>query len=453
MLSRVHSLSVLTVLGAIALALLSCCHYPKSGIKRLSGPLSPGPAITLVAYGDTRTGPWGLGDNKEQAIHGKVVDDILQNSGSINAVMFTGDAVMTNFPLWKKEYWKCFLSQTNRFRDHGIPFYPSLGNHEVLSPIVPLRTTEAAATGFLMPQAEIQKDPRRAVAQAYESGEEPAVRREQLESAPVTAVIDPSSKNGRDQLKEWERGISRKDPESANKFGQFERHVQNTFYTQAENTRCGSDATTFSDDYLKLAKYGYLRSLLQGRSYYSQTLEKSGLRVKLIALDTNCLDSKLQQEFFANELGGFNGPVIVFGHHPPVDYDHPSTWPWDMVKGWDFFKPYLSNTEGKKIALWIFGHVHDYQRRDANGKVDQPASPVLLIAGGGGASLDGSPPTFQWQPDSWPKEPFHAPAYHQVKLAVTATSIHVEVRGTPNEGDAFQLIDSFSVSLETGNTK
>lgn len=431
------------------MSLLACCHYPKTDIKKLMGAQPAGTTITLVAYGDTRTGPWGLGDNEKQAIHGKVVDDIFKNNGSIDAVIFTGEAVMSNFILWKKDYWKCFLGQTNRFRGRGIPFYPSLGNHEVLPVVVPLlKMTTAKSMGFAMPQADIEKNRQASVAHAYEAGEEPKTSRQELESAQQAAPsIDASTKQGRAQLKQLEKAISRGDTEAANKLGQFENQMQSAFYRQAKDARCASDANTFSNDYLTLAKYSYLRPLLQGRSYYSQTVEKDTLRIKLIALDTNCLDSEAQRQFFVNELKNFNGPVIVFGHHPPVDYDHPSAWPWDMVPGWDFFKPYLMNAEGKKIALWIFGHLHDYQRRDSAARAAQTAPPVLLIAGGGGASLDAAPASFQWQPDSWPA-PFQASAYQQVKLSVTLTSISLEVRGSPDGNEAFQVIDSFSIALK-----
>ena len=122
------------ILGSFFACLLSgCCPYPRAAVKRLAGVRPSGAVITLVAYGDTRTGLWGLGDNEEQAIHGKVVDDIFQNNSSIDAVLFTGDAVMSNFILWKKFYWRCFLKVTDRFGKSGIPFYPTLGNHEALS--------------------------------------------------------------------------------------------------------------------------------------------------------------------------------------------------------------------------------------------------------------------------------------------------------------------------------
>jgi hypothetical protein len=447
--TRAFSRTASTTLGcALSLSLLACCHYPKSDIKKLIGAQPAGTTITLAAYGDTRTGPWGLGDNEKQAIHGKVVDDIFKNNGSIDAVIFTGDAVMSNFFLWKKDYWKCFLNQTNRFRDQGIPFYPSLGNHEVLPAIVPLlKISTARSMGFAMLQADIEKSRQGSVALAYEAGEEPKIEPKDLEATRQAAPsIDANTKQGRAQLKQLEKAISKGDTEAANKLGQFENQVQTAFYRQPRDTRCAADSSTFSDDYLTLAKYAYLRPLLQGRSYYSQTVEKDTLRIKLIALDTNCLDSEAQQQFFVSELNNFNGPVIVFGHHPPVDYNNPSPWPWDMVPGWDFFKPYLTNAEGKKIALWIFGHVHDYQRRDSAGQAAQTAPPVLLIAGGGGASLDAAPASFQWQPDSWPAA-FQASAYQHVKLSVTLTSISVEVRGSPNGTDPFQVIDSFSISL------
>jgi hypothetical protein len=447
---RLSSHAASIILGPVlACSLSGCCHYPKAGVKQLTGMRPSGNVITLVAYGDTRTGPWGLGDNTRQAIHGKVVDDIFNNNGSIDAVIFTGDAVMSNFILWKKDYWRCFLTQSNRFRKQGIPFYPTLGNHEVLPEIVPLlKITGAKQMGFAMPQLEVQQNRQAAVARAYEAGEEPKIGPKDREFAEqAVSPIDPNTKQGRAQLKKTEKAISKGDTQAANQLGQFERQTQAAFYRQSHDARCGSDSGTFKDDYLTLAKYTYLGPLLQGRSYYSKTIAKNGLRVKLIALDTNCLDSNAQQQFFVNELKNFDGPVIVFGHHPPVDYNNPSPWPWDMVPGWDFFKPYLTNAEGKKIALWIFGHVHDYQRRDAAGHAPQAAPPVLLIAGGGGASLDSAPSSFQWQPDGWPK-PFDSSAYQHVKLSVTPTSISVEVRGSPSETEPFTVIDSFSVPLK-----
>lgn len=407
-----------------------------------------GTVITLVAYGDTRTGPWGLGDNEKQAIHGKVVDDIFQSNASIDAVLFTGDAVMSNFILWKKGYWRCFLTQSNRFGKQGIPFYPTLGNHEVLPELVPLLMKKP--TGYAMLQkSEPDKNKQAARARAYDAGEEPELAEHELKAElQVPPTGNANSKEGLAQLKQLKKELSQNEnTEAAHQLGQFEHQTQKAFYNQSRDTRCGSDAGNFKDDYLATAKYNYLAPLLQGRSYYSKTIAKDGLRVKLMALDTNCLDSEAQQQFFVNELKNFDGPVIVFGHHPPVDYSKTS-WPWDMVPGWDFFEPYLdrTNPDGTKIPLWIFGHVHDYQRRDAAGHVAEAAPPVLLIAGGGGAALDTGASGYQWQPKGWP-DPFLVSAYQHVKLSVTATTISVEVRGTASETAPFSLIDSFSVPL------
>jgi hypothetical protein len=65
-------------------ALAGCSHYPKGRVAKVSGVAPQVPSITIAAYGDTRTGPWGLGDNAKQAIHGKVVDDIFANIGSVD---------------------------------------------------------------------------------------------------------------------------------------------------------------------------------------------------------------------------------------------------------------------------------------------------------------------------------------------------------------------------------
>jgi len=435
--------------------LWGCCHYPKGRVTRTAGISAPPGTITVVAYGDTRTGPWGLGDNASQAIHGKVVDDILKNDEPIDAVIFTGDAVMTNFPLWKKGYWQCFLSQSNRFQAAGIPFYPSLGNHEVLIPIVPLMKT-TAASGASGPMSAPQ-DRASQVAAAYDAGETAAAAAAKQPPAPEAVVerVGPSTKQGQALLKLWEEGIGKGDVASAHKFGQFEGHLQQSFYAlpAEKDGRCESDAKTFSDNYLAQAKYEYLRPLLQRRSYYSTIRENGGVRLKLIALDTNCLDSRQQQDFFASEVKGFDGPIIVFGHHPPVDYGQPGA-SWDLVPGWgkkddEEMKRYLTSPEGKNVALWIFGHVHNYQRHGPRGADPQATAPVLLVAGGGGASpLDKGPAGFQWQPSAWPPA-FSKSAYSQVKLTVTASSIAVEVRGADDKASDFKVIDSFSIPLAT----
>lgn len=454
--------STLRIFAALGLLTMvsGCCHYPKERVTRAAGIGAPS-TITVVAYGDTRTGPWGLGDNAKQAIHGEVVKDILNNDGPINAVIFTGDAVMTNFPLWKKSYWRCFLSQSNRFQAAGIPFYPTLGNHEVLIPIVPLMKTTAAA-GMSGPMSA-QQDQASRVAKAYDAGEKAAAAKQPPGPEAVVETVKPSTKQGQALLKEWERGIGKGDAVSAHKFGQFEGHLQRSFYdlpAEAEpqkDGRCESDAKTFSDDYLAQAKYEYLRPLLQGRSYYSTTLENGGVRLKLIALDTNCLDSRRQQEFFAGEVKGFDGPIIVFGHHPPVDYSQDGA-SWDLVPGWgtkddEVMKRYLTYPEGKNVALWIFGHVHNYQRNGPAGADQRATAPVLLVAGGGGASpLDQGPAGFQWKPSTWP-EPFSKSAYSQVRMTVTASSIAVEVRGAEDQTSAFKVIDSFSIPLPTSASK
>lgn len=289
----------------------------------------------------------------------------------------------------------------------------------------------------------------RRVAQAYDAGESPQVSAQALEAAPK-ATIDTKSAAGRAQLKKWGRDTASPDIktaiDSANKLGQFQRQMQDAFYRQSFDDRCSGDAQNFSDDYLGLAKYQYLGPLLNKRSYYSVPIDKQGIHLKLIALDTNCLDSRQQREFFVNEVKAFDGPMIVFGHHPPVNYDYQPSWSWDSVPGWDFFRDYLTNAESKKLVLWVFGHVHDYQRRDAGGNDKQPQPPVLLIAGGGGASLDGGAAPFQWQPATWPN-PFVVSAYHQIKITLTARNMVVDVRGAAGMNEGFHQIDSFTIPL------
>ncbi len=83
----------------------------------------------------------------------------------------------------------------------------------------------------------------------------------------------------------------------------------------------------------------------------------------------------------------------------------------------------------------------------------QAVAPVLLVAGGGGATpLDGEPAGFQWQPSAWP-QPGSKIDYNQVKVSVTATNITVEVRGAEDKTSDFKVIDSFSIPLAPDTRK
>ncbi len=456
---REHRLEFATIC-TLAAILSGCCHYPKARMAKPLLTATPTDAsVTIVAYGDTRTSLFGLGDNAREAIHGEVVSDIFKNDGRIDAVIFTGDAVMTNFFLWKSAYWRCFLSQSNRFRDAGIKFYPSLGNHEVLPDFIPGLTIDDSIAVKL---ARLEKAEafglEDQLSRAYDLGEEsmPMDTDTPGPGGKSESFVDPNSKRGQATLKRWERGASQGNAEDAEKFGQFERHLQTTFYGEPlGDRRCDSDTKTFADDYLLRAKYGYLKPLLRGHSYYSTLVPdvpKGGVQVKLIALDTNCLDSVTQQKFFEAEVNDtkFKGPIIVFGHHPPVNYKAEGK-PWDKVLGWglhdnDPLKKYIS-LEPHRVALWVFGHVHDYQRRGPAGGNLQAVAPVLLVAGGGGASpLDPKPAAFQWQPDSWPVAK-HAPAYSQVQIVVSDQKIDVKTWGRLAKEKDFKVIDAFSIPL------
>jgi hypothetical protein len=187
------------------------------------------------------------------------------------------------------------------------------------------------------------------------------------------------------------------------RLGQFEGAIQKQFYELPPRDKAAADAGIFKKDYSDRAHYSYLGPLTLGfqRSYYSQIIVAGSLKVKLIALDTNHLDSIEQQSFFQKELQGFDGKILIFGHHPPVtdDAKQQGADSWDAPDGWDKFRPYVTNEQGKNIALWLFGHVHDYQRRGASNGGVVPA-PAFVVAGGGGASLDAHAPVYQWHAEA-----------------------------------------------------
>jgi hypothetical protein len=316
--------------------------------------------------------------------------------------------------------------------DNNIPFFPSLGNHETYRwlPAFSVRT-EAQLNFSTDGQRLSSENLRTDVPKAYDIGEAAGA----LEPDGTITKVVPNSRAGKKQIEKWmsdiESGSPQEKVEAAFNYGQFEGAVQNQFYKNtSSDERCGGDARTFSSAYIKRAHYNYLKPITADvkRSYYSQVIDAGDLHIKLIALDTNCLDSDAQQNFFRDELSKFQGKVVVFGHHPPTVDDTSGALPWDVVKDWNKFKPYFSSPAGKNIVLWIFGHVHDYQRR-AKTDTDNVPAPALVVAGGGGASLDSAVGPFQWQPEDWSKNFKSASAYSYMRMIFTNNSVEIDVFG------------------------
>jgi Calcineurin-like phosphoesterase len=404
--------------------------------------------IVIGAYGDTRTGPYGLGDNQAQQIHLAVVRNLLRNK-DFDAVLFTGDAVMTNFPLWAGRYWDSFLQKTNMIvKDNNIHFFPALGNHETYKWLPAFTLQTSAQMNFSPDVGQVSTENiQQSISAAYDRGEESA----SLSPKVSLSMVNPNTKEGQKAIETWESALERGSPQqkidAALSYGQFEGAVQKKFYKSGADIRCAADASTFDKAYIKRANYDYLASITasQRRSYYSQVFAAGSTKVKLITLDTNCLDSTAQQRFFRRELANFDGKIVVLGHHPPVTDDAKGAMPWDVVPGWKDFRPYFSNAEGKNIVLWLFGHVHDYQRRSKNNSNLVPA-PALVIVGGGGASLDSGPGQYQWQPEDWDKNFKVASTYMYLRMIFTQNQVEVEAFGSADPQKEFSSIDNFTIS-------
>ena len=119
------------------------------------------------------------------------------------------------------------LSQANRFHDAGIPFYPSLGNHEVLPEVVPLLKQPPVTARVESPRPQSASDLESRVVAAYDAGEEPAASPRLVPEATAVgeASLDPKSNKGQKTLKSWERGIAKGDTDAAKKYGEFQRHL------------------------------------------------------------------------------------------------------------------------------------------------------------------------------------------------------------------------------------
>jgi hypothetical protein len=442
--------------------------------------------IMIVAYGDTRTGVWGLGDNVHQRIHAKVVSEIIcpggKNRGSLDGVIFTGDAVMTNFPAWKDRYWRSFLKQTDRLGPKGasVPakpsanqactleyasrFYPSYGNHETYKD-VPLyleavNSNPGSSIASLLKSDESGSTVEEQVSAAYDAGEasyanqRSAVNFLSGDSKPYIRVELAALKAEMDSMATQPLETKKK---TARNLGRWEGSVQYDFYASDPAERCDSDGNSLRDNYVIKGSYNYLDGLIirngKPRSYYSRQIDKSNLHLTLLALDTNCLDDPEQWHFFQTTVKLAPGPIIVFGHHPPTrskeeDLNYDSYWPWDRVKGWEkeTYRSYFESEKGKKIVLWIFGHVHNYQRHNAPpvGSDNVLSSPVVLVAGGGGAtSLDKDVAPNQWFPANWSS--LKESKYNYVLISADQNRFDVSVFGASSRNAAFRQIDKFSV--------
>jgi hypothetical protein len=301
------SLIAATILRGLAVSAFVLHMAPDACAKRKPHSPVPEPVasrvpdeIVLGAYGDTRTGPFGLGDNERQKVHLAVVRNLLTTT-NYDAVLFTGDAVMTNFPVWAGAYWKTFFTRTDLIvRDNNIHLLPSLGNHETYKwlPAFDVRTAEqlkCSLTNTTLGNVGSS------VPEAYDVGESAAV----LSHDNSTSQVDPGTKAGRRQINSWlialDTGTARERLDAALNYGQFEGNVQNQFYKGSGEERCSEDAKLFANAYLKRAHYDYLKPYTSAvkRSYYAEVFQAHNFRIKVIALDTNCLDSSAQQDLFS----------------------------------------------------------------------------------------------------------------------------------------------------------
>jgi hypothetical protein len=439
--------------------------------------------LVVFAYGDTRTGWWGLGSNFKQNTHGRMVDAMLSQDQHPKAVIFNGDAVMTNFFLWKGSYWNDFLRQTNKFvlrTSQSIGFYPSMGNHEAETnkPVL-MQAFEAQIKSeqFAPSAAAVTQEAREdQIGDEFEKGEDDYGKLILSAATPTEqgtkgAGLLLNKRESQRKIKKLgqildkaESGDLKKQINAAYFLGAAGAAIQQEYYSLlAEDKGCGKDPDLLQEAYIRRAKYGDFlnRVLPTNQSFYSVVLSEGNVSLKLIALDTNCLISKAQQDFFERQLANFSGPIVVYGHHPPVDETLPAPY-WDKPPGIEFLRNHF---EDKRIRLWIFGHVHNYQRRNRATSGDVLPTPVLLISGGGGASLKKDGANYnQWQPKDWPEpqlvkplpnkktqceigQPCILAMYHFIRLAVTQDEIVVDVFGAAKKESAFQEVDHFSIKL------
>jgi hypothetical protein len=202
-------------------------------------------------------------------------------------------------------------------------------------------------------------------------------------------------------------------------------------------------------------QHPYLKTLLNEEkktSWYYFDRKVGGHDVRFICLNSNARGNPDQMEWFKKTCEGFNGPVIVYAHHPIYSMGEHSM----ETASVEFRKEY-AEVVSKYATLYISGHEHNYQRLCAADPSKGPIKgPVFIITGGGGAPIKDNkemakvPDADKPYPEGWNK--FLEQKYNFITMTFSESGkgldIKVEAYGWQGEdkpeGKA-EKIESFDV--------
>lgn len=296
--------------------------------------------LHFIAYGDTRQDIRTM--RKPQAKHNAIAHVIREMEPDL--VLFSGDMVYYN-------EFERFLEiiEQNYAKDKIIPFYPAIGNHEL---ILPERVNIV-----------INK-----ILKAVEEKEQSS-----LSASPAM------SNNNIEEL--WAKLA--KEMCSAT-----ESEIKAKSYQVLHKEILDKLDPAYSS-YLKTA----LDEASREQSWYSFFREANGLPLKFIVLNSSLPDDEEQFQWFLNELKQFSGPKIILDHYPPYSIGtHGCKHLLDSNSLESRFRDRYTrffNDASHNVVLIINGHDHNYQKFCRASVAGDVQLPVYIISGGGGANLGG----------------------------------------------------------------
>jgi DNA repair exonuclease SbcCD nuclease subunit len=170
-------------------------------------------------------------------------------------------------------------------------------------------------------------------------------------------------------------------------------------------------------------------------------------RIALLTLDSNLLklsreEVQMQAQEYRTWLRQLDADpavdaVIVASHHPPY-----TNGGYALMKGIDemFAQPFLA---AEKTRLYLSGHVHSYQRFDADGK-------MFIVSGGGGGpryrltlTRTRSPYPDQYNDTSRNWEVVRP--FHYILFTIREHTIHGQVKMLDDDAGKLYVGDEFSV--------
>jgi 3',5'-cyclic AMP phosphodiesterase CpdA len=365
----------------------------------------------IYAYGDSRTGVF-LFENQEnfgEGVHDWVVQQMLAR-GKPDIVLFMGDAVYSGGASF---HYDNFVSVINRFKAANVPFFPAMGNHELLAGII----------GVLSP---------------WWSGDQTAKSADAGEQMVRDHLLAKHLHDPRLDLKPGQvpLPISKVDADAKHIHEHIMPRLEAKMTAKPVAERMERGVAVMNEIYVKRAGLD-LAPMFNGTTYYAIGNDSTSLTVRVIVLDTNNLDYPPQLDWFKAQMANAadRGLIIVVGHHPP-----------DTINGWDPYMPYLTD---KKAVLWMFSHVHALEYAFLNGEKPNNLSRAEFITGGGGAPPDAndesSYPIAGWT--SGPPGLLSGRFFHFLDIRITADSIYVTVVGCTRKGEPMVPKATYRINL------